>query len=232
MDQLLFGTIVAGLGALVGVLALNIWQASKTRSKARASYLDRCHALFDDVRTKSAATGFPRLSGRYDGQRFDIQVLPDTLTFRKLPALWVLVTLPAPLPLRATFDMMIRPTGVEPFSHFHKLPAQVQLPDGFPEDSAIRSDAPAHLPDEALLRRHLHVFDDPLMKEMVLSPKGARLVFLAEEAQRGRYLIYRDAEMGMQPLSPERVEKQLEALVALRNDVMTPADPDTRSLFA
>lgn len=232
MDQYLIGAIIAGLGALAGVLAINVWQASRARSAARAGYLDLCRPLFDDVAVRPAATGFPRLSGRYGGQVFDIQVVPDTLTFRKLPALWVLVTLPEALPLRATFDIMIRPTGVEPFSHFQKLPAQVELPEGFPEDSAIRSDAPAHLPDEQMLRRHLHVFDDPLMKEMVLSPKGARLVFLAEEAQRGRYLIYRDAEMGMEPLPPARLEKQLDALLALREDVLSPADPEPRSLSA
>ena len=46
------------------------------------------------------------------------------------------------------------------------------------------------------------LFADPLVKELVISPKGLRLVILAEEADRGRYLLFRDAEMGRMPLDP------------------------------
>lgn len=227
MDQFVIAAILSGLAIGILMLGSRIWRAAKERGNARAAYLDACKPLFDNARTSTAATGFARLSGRYEGQVFDIQVLPDTLTFRKLPALWVLVTLPQPLPLRATFDLMIRPTGVEPFSHFQTLPAQVDLPEGFPEDSAIRTDAPDALPDQDLLLRHMGVFDDPRMKEMVLSPKGARLVFLAEEADRGRYLIYRDCEMGRRPLPADRLKTHLDALLALRQDVLDSNAPET-----
>jgi hypothetical protein len=37
-------------------------------------------------------------------------------------------------------------------------------------------------------------------------------VFLAEEADRGRYLLFRDAEMGLQPLAAARLLPQLETL--------------------
>ncbi|MCA8868069.1 MAG: hypothetical protein KDA67_05420 [Rhodobacteraceae bacterium] len=229
MDQFLLSVIVTSLGLGAALLGFQTWKAAHARRDTRFAYLDRCNGLFSDIRTAAGATGFPRLAGHYQGGLFDIQVLPDTLTFRKLPTLWVLVTLTEPLPVRASFDLMIRPTGVEPFSNFHALPHQVNAPKGFPEDCAIRTDAPAQLPDEALLRRHLHHFSDAHIKEMVLSPKGARLVFLAEEAQRGRYLIFRDAEMGMEPLAPDLLTPKLEALLTLRDD-LTQYAPLTESL--
>lgn len=232
MDKLLLFGILAGLGVVVVILTLSTWRAAKTRSARRGAYLDQCRALFSDVKIGVGATGFARLSGRYQTHLFDIQVVPDTLTFRKLPALWVLVTLPEPLPLRATSDLMIRPTGVEPFSNFRTLPDQIALPAGFPEDCALRTDAPEHLPDQALLRRHLGNFDNPRLKEMILSPKGARLVFLAEEAERSRYLIYRDCEMGQVPMRPERLKPQLDALITLRMDVLQTLTPKGRRLSA
>ncbi len=225
MDNWGIGLLAAGLGLGLAALILQTWRAGKTRQVLRARYLAACGALLTDARLTTGAVGFPRLCGRYQGQIFDVQAVPDTLTFRKLPALWILVTLPAPLPLRATLDLMIRPTGVEPFSNFHRLAEQIAVPTGFPEDCAIRTDLAEALPPDALLRPHLAMFDDLRVKELVLSPKGLRLVFLAEEANRGRYLIFRDAEMGLLPLAPERLETHLRSLLALHSDILAQERP-------
>ena len=166
-----------------------------------------------------APTGFPRLSGRYQGALFDLQVVPDTLTYRKLPALWLLVTLAEPTPARATLDVMLRPRGVEPFSNFRDLAVQITTPPGFPEDCAIRSDAPRQRRLPIWCWTHLARLDPDLLKEMVISPKGLRLVWLAEEADRTRYLAFRDAEMGKTPLAPALLEPLLAALLALRDDL-------------
>lgn len=224
MDSLALGGIGAGL--LVALIALLAQQrrAGAARQAARATFFDGCKGLFTDGLKAIAPTGFPRLSGRYRGQTFDLQAVPDTLTYRKLPALWVLVTLPTPQPVRATFDLMIRPGGYAPFSNFHALPDQITPPEGFPPDCAIRSDDPANLPDETLLRRHLPLFRDARMKELVISPKGLRLVWLAEEANRGRYLLFRDAEMGRDPLAPHSIRPLMDALLALQADLAPPLE--------
>lgn len=57
------------------------------------------------------------------------------------------------------------------------------------------------------------------MKELVISPKGLRLVLLGDEADRGRYLIFRDGEVGQTPLPPARLLPLLDALRALRDDL-------------
>ncbi|OZA06145.1 MAG: hypothetical protein B7Y02_15035 [Rhodobacterales bacterium 17-64-5] len=66
---------------------------------------------------------------------------------------------------------------------------------------------------------HLARLDPDLLKELVISPKGLRLVWLAEEADRTRYLAFRDSEMGKAPLPPARLEPLLNALLALRDDL-------------
>ncbi|AUH63045.1 hypothetical protein [Paracoccus zhejiangensis] len=225
MEQLGLGLLGTGLGAGLALLARQTLRAGRARKAGRRAYFDHCAEGLTNPRRGEGSAGFPRLAGQHGGAEFDLQAVPDTLTFRKLPALWVLVTLPAPLPLRATLDLMIRPTGVEPFSHFHSLPDQITPPPGFPEDCALRSDAPEALPPEDILAPHLGLFADDSVKELILSPKGLRITFLAEEANRGRYLIFRDAELGATPLPFARILPHLDTLLSLRRDLLARHDP-------
>ena len=151
MRELLLAAVFSGLALLLVAVTWAIYLRSKARRVARARYFSEVAALFEAPLNAVAATGFPRLSGKINGALFDLQVVPDTLTFRKLPALWLLVTLPEPLPLRATLDMLMRPMGTEPFTNHSKLPQQIATPAGFPPDCVIRTDDPQALPDAALV---------------------------------------------------------------------------------
>lgn len=208
--------LAAALGVLVLWLAWTTLQAHRSRQIARAGYFDAVKPLFDSTTTRIEPTGFPRMTARQGDLAFDLQVSTDSLTFRKLPALWVLLTLPEPMPVTATLDIMARPAGNEPFSHFSRLPQALPCPASLPDGSGVRSDNASALPPEALLAPHLAIFADPKVKELVISPKGLRLVVLADEAERGRFLIFRDAEVGRSPLPPARLIPLLEALTALR----------------
>lgn len=213
------------LAALGFWLTLRLIRESRRRAHSRATYFDAVKPLFEGGETRLQPTGFPRMTGRRAGLAFDMQAIPDTLTFRKLPALWVLVTLPEPLPLEATLDLMARPSGNEPFTRFATLPQSLPTPPDLPKDIAVRTDDATRIPPPDLIAAHADLFTDPRVKELVLSPKGLRIVILAEEADRGRYLIFREAEMGRTPLPPSRLEPLLDRLAAIRQDVLAPKDP-------
>lgn len=206
--------------ATAGVVLVLLRRAQAARAARRGAFLGAATVLFEQVRIELAATGFPRMAGRRGGAEFDIQVVPDTLSVRKLPALWVLVSLPGPLPVTGTLDVLLRPTGMETFTNFSRLPVQVQPPPGFPPDCAIRTDAPGHAAFANALREVMKAVDTDRLKEILITPAGVRLVFLAEEADRGRYLLFRDAEMGRDPLPPARLTPFLAAALALRSAVM------------
>ncbi|SMO89465.1 hypothetical protein [Paracoccus laeviglucosivorans] len=209
------------LGAGLAWLALHLIADDKARRTARAGWLDGID--LQERRQAVAATGFARASGRRAGLTLDLQAVPDTLTFRKLPALWLLVTLPEPLPLRQRINLMMRPTGIEPFSAFDRLPHQTALTAGFPEDAALRSELPLTETEGALLARHIALFDDPRVKELVISPQGLRITWLAEEADRGRYLLFREAEMGRNALDPQALDPLVLALRDMREDILRTA---------
>ena len=207
--------------ALLLWLSWRLVRAQRQRHAARAGYFDALRPLFDGARTQVQPSGFSRLTGRRGPHHFDLQAVTDTLTFRKLPALWVMVSLPEPLPLTATLDIMARPSGQEPFTHFSTLPQMLPAPAGTPEGIALRTANAAGLPPEGLVARHASIFANPKVKELLISPKGLRLVILGDEADRGRYLIFRDGEVGQQPLAPARLLPLLDALRALRDDLVS-----------
>jgi hypothetical protein len=214
---------IAGTGFLYALVAS--LREGRLRAARRAAVLDDVQSLFSGGLRKLNADGFPRISGTYRGHTFDIQLVPDTLNVRKLPSLWLLVSLPEPMPVGATFDIMMRPRGVETFSKFSQLPVQMAPDPAFPHDCAIRTDAPELLPPRQLLLKHTAILDDPRAKELLISPKGLRIVWLAEEANRGRYLLFRDSEMGLTPLPSGEARPLLDYLLDLREDLV--AHPET-----
>lgn len=215
--------VLIGLAGLFAAIAWHLRGRAQARVAVRAGYFAAVAPEFSNLRQAVADTGFPRLSGVWQGDTFDLQAVPDTLTFRKLPALWLLVTLPAPLPLRGTLDMLLRPMGTEPFTHFMQLATQIATPPGLPPEAVLRCDDPTALPPADLVARHVAGLDKTRLKELVISPKGVRIVWLMEEADRTRYLIFRDAEMGATALPPAQLRPLLTALQALRDDLLESA---------
>jgi hypothetical protein len=218
--RLVFALAFAGL---VVWLALTVMRAARQRRATRAGYFDAITPLFDRTVTRIEPTGFPRVTGHLGPHAFDLQALPDSLTFRKLPVLWIMISLPEPLPVRATLDIMARPTGQEAFSRFASLPVSLPCPAFLPDGTGVRTDDAAFVPSEALIARYAPILADPKVKELLISPKGLRLVLLGDEAERGRYLIFRDAEVGLDPLSPDWLSPLLQSLVALRHDLIAQA---------
>ena len=207
--------LAAALGVLVLWLAWTTLQAHRSRQIARAGYFDAVAPSFDRLTTRIEPTGFPRLTAHLGKDAFDLQALPDSLTFRKLPALWVMVTVTEPQTSSGEAHIMARANGQESFSTHAQMPVSVHLPPGFPPDCTLRCTDPAALPAPEVLAMIAPLFSDPKVKEAVLSPKGIRLVVLAEEGDRANYLIFRDAELGRTPFAPQRLHHLLTTLADL-----------------
>jgi hypothetical protein len=161
------------------------------------------------------AVGSWQVIGNYRNRTFQIKAITDTLAVRKLPSLWLMMTLPEPQPVPATFDVMMRPQGPTTFSNFDFLSHTLPTPDGFPQEAVVRSDsAAAALPREALLGP-LKFLEANRGKELLISPKGLRFVLQAAEADRARYGVYREANFGDTAISGNLVQKTMDILIDL-----------------
>ncbi len=192
-----------------------LYSAAPDRTRTRARYFSNAETLLTDRTQRTEPSGFARMAGTRAGLRFDLQAVPDSLIFRKLPALWVMVTLTEPQDLSGEAHIMARASGLESFSRINKMAYDLGVPPGFPPGCLLRCTDPASLPPAEVMARLATLFRDPSMKEAVLSPQGLRLVTLAEEADRTNYLIFRDAELGAQPFPADRLSQMLTDLTDL-----------------
>jgi hypothetical protein len=185
------------------------------------SFYARAEGVLDRSELENTGSlGYPRLIGRYRG--FPVQVLPivDTLPVRRLPALWLLVTLQSPLPVTGRFDLMMRPTAPTTFSNFDLLPITLQRHPDFPRDAVVRTDDEDHVLPAHIVAPHLEVFEDSRAKELLITPNGVRIVWLIAEASRARYGVFREADFGEVDLDPDLLRDLLDKLVALRESIL------------
>ena len=187
--MLTFLLALAGLAVLV-----LLWQRDqrKTASERGAFFAD-CSDVLDGAMLRAGALGYPLLSGRWRGAAVEAEPIVDTLGVRKLPCLWLKVTVLAPVATTATFDLMMRPIGSEFFSPHDRLRHRLETPANWPERAILRSDDPAGSRVLDLLERHVGFFERGEAKELLITPKGVRIVWQADEAERADFLLLRQA---------------------------------------
>ena len=219
----MLGTVL-GLAALVLLSARLVYvYHNKKKRKAEASqflFADVLETVKDPVFEQRGADEFPRLSGTDEG--FPVQVYPlvDTLAVLRLPALWLMVTLQDGLPVKARFDLMMRPAGPTTFSNFDHLPHSIGRIDGFPEHAAVRTDNINEVLPASLIVPHLEPFFGPRAKELLITDNGLRMVWLLAEADRARYGVFRQAEFGDVQIDSEVLRDILDRLIAIRKDIL------------
>ena len=214
---------ILGVAAALAIVAFLIRRAIRERDRRRREperFFGRAKSVLTEPSFEdTGSVGLPRLVGRYQG--FPVQVLPvvDTLATRRLPALWLLVTLQDTLPVPSRFDLMMRPTGPTTFSNFDLLPVTLPHPPDFPEHAVLRTDDEDHILPAHVVARHLDVFESSRAKELLITPHGVRLVWLLAEASRARYGVFREADFGAADCDPQILTELLERLVAIRGSI-------------
>lgn len=213
--------------AVAAALICLTWLYRRDRRRhgeRRAAFFNDCLSLFEQYRVTQDDIYFPVLEGRYQGYSFRLEPIVDHVVFRKIPSLWLKVTLVAPTRYRGVFDLMMRLQGTEFYSPFGDLAQRVAVPPGWPRDASIASDDPEAMPPVDLLAPHIRVFDDPRMKEMLVTPRGVRLVYQAEQAERIHYMVLRQIEFANEHLSITLARALLNATVDLYRSVAAPIE--------
>lgn len=181
-----------------------MWRRDQANmARRRGAFFDDCLDRLDGACLKPGALGYPILTGRWRGHKVTAEPVVDTLGVRKLPSLWLKVTVEMPVATTACLGLMMRPLGTEFFSPFDTLAHRLDTPACWPARAVLRSDNPAGLPPLHLLDREVSVFENPEAKELFVTPKGVRIVWQADEAQRSDYLLLRQARFAKERLEPD-----------------------------
>lgn len=210
-------TILAGSVALLAF----IWHRDRLRtSNQRARMFDRCLSLFDQPHTTQRNGEFPSLTGNYRCQTFALAAIPDTVGYRKIPSLWLQVTLVAKLPVNGTVDILARAQNIEFFSPSYELEFALPVPGGWPQPIQFRSNAQNHGLDviriEAIVGK---MFSDGCIKELILTGRGLRVVYQLSQAEKSRYLVFRMAEFEEITVNPDFLREIMDDMLDLCDNI-------------
>ncbi|TAL80931.1 MAG: hypothetical protein EPN75_05830 [Beijerinckiaceae bacterium] len=192
---------------------------SKRQRSLRGGLFRDCMDLFPACKVIQDGLQFPVLTGRYKGFNIKLEPILDDMTIRKLPSLWLKVSLYAPVRFSGVFDLLVRPRGNEFYSPAFELPVEIKPPAGWPTDSMIRSDDPCCMPPEDALAKHMNLFDDLKMKELLITPRGVRLVYQCDQAERALYSVLRQCSFASSRLAPDLARRLLEAAISVYGSV-------------
>jgi hypothetical protein len=221
----------AGLLALlfIGVLGyLQVAHRERVRLERRALF-DGCRRGFDEVVIRQDGIDYPVLNGRYGGFDVHIGAVVDHIALRRLPQLLAVVTLRAPVPCRAVVDVLARPQNTEFYSPWSGLPYGVDSAPHWPAHALMRTNHRGPLPFLDVLDRRMPLFEDLRVKELLVAPRGVRVVYLLKEGERGPYLLLRQAVFDAARLDAQLAERLLHVLIALHEDLCGASSPRRRS---
>jgi len=203
--------------AVLAVLVLT-WIYRRDRSRVDADrrvLFDDARGLLADAEIERAPREYPKLRGRYRGHDVVIDAVVDTIAVRKLPSVWLRVTVKGEVPFAGICDVMARAHNVEFFSPFNELDLGIALPAGWPDHVSVKTDDPEAMPPAALLDPHITVFKDERIKELLVTPKGVRIVRQAAQGSRAEYMVLRQANFGPVVVPRAQLQAMLDAAVEL-----------------
>jgi len=201
------------------------WMHRRNRIQVRADrsrMYENVLNLFDNPEITQDEVNFPVLEADYNGWRVKLEPIADHVNVRKVPCLWLLVTVRGRMPHAGTLDFLVRPQNTEFYSPASLLPERIEIPPGWPQHAILQSDDPRGMPPAELLTPHVRLFDDPKMKELLVTPRGVRLVYQLDQATRPNYMVLRQMIFHHFTLQTEFATGLLDAAIAIITDLRTP----------
>lgn len=193
------------------------------RATRRRAALEPVARLLDGARLTQVGFDYPVIEGRYRGRSVRIELHIDTIAVRKLPALWVLVSIRERLPVSGRMSAMLRHRNTEYWSPAGELARDLAVAADWPPHVTLRADPAVGDTLVAYLEPHLDFLAQPRAKEILITREGVRLAWLASEGDRARYLVMRQAVFADDPLDPDLAKSLLDRGCALADAVAVAA---------
>ena len=221
--ELTGGGIAAGVFFLIACL---LWQLRAQRGFAarRAAIFEDCRALFEQSGQIDPGSDYPLLQGKYGNAKVLLQPLLDHVGYRKVPSLWLVLTVDSPMTLGGSVDVLFRPANIEFFSQIEQLAQRIHLGDEWPSHHMARvSPAGWQAPLSTIHTALGDAIASPDLKEIVVTPRGVRLVVRVCGVERGHYLVLRAMLTEVERIPSEWLAYWLDTLLgvaaAVRADV-------------
>jgi hypothetical protein len=223
--QQLGGDPVMNLGLYLVTAAVFIlmgWMHYRHRNAVkaeRAAMFNGCLEMFKAPLVVQDDVNFPVLTGNYRGYEVKLEPIADHVAFRKLPSLWMLITIKAEVPYRGIFDFLMRPQNLEFFSPSSQLEERIEIPKDWPQYAIIRTNRAGEMPPMDKLSKHMGLFEDSKAKELLVTPRGVRIVYQANQAEQRNYRVTRSMAFDSLSLNQELLSSLIDRAIAIHQDL-------------
>lgn len=207
--------IAAASAVAIAILAVR--EARNLRA-SRSTILDAVTPLFSDGQLTFDDAGFPSLTGSLDGRHMRVELIPDTMTIRRLPQLWLSITDVCDLPIAGQgVAMLIRPSGADYYSLTERMTERLDVPPGFPWETLIKGESAASKNTlDRVDKTAARLFADPRLKEIAVTARGVRMIRQLAEGKRGDHLLLRQSAFTSAQVTPRDVTELAAGLNDLR----------------
>jgi hypothetical protein len=192
---------------------------------SRHRLLDEAAGLLSDADITIGPDQFPVATGRIaDGRQVRIELIGDSMITRRLPQLWLRVTLyDSGTYRRPLIGALARPTGGEYYSLVHDM-REWMTPPKTGTSMLMRGDGSATPWQTARVLSHFTtLFADPQVKEAVISPNGVRIMRQAAQGERASHLFLRQARFTIASVPAEDISAAIAMASALAEALPEPA---------
>jgi hypothetical protein len=210
--------------AAIGVTATALLALSERRKlrASRASILDPVKDHFTNAKLTFDGAGFPKLEGTLDGHQMRLELIPDTMTIRRLPQLWLSMTDVVDLPIAGRgVAILIRPSGADYYSLTEHMRIRLDVPPAFPWECIVKGETSesSHTLD-LVAKSAAKLLADPRMKEVAVTSRGVRIIRQLAEGKRGDHLLLRQSAFTGAEVTPRDITEISAGLSELRAALM------------
>ena len=200
------------MAATLYVLYRNDYRKAQS---GRGNIFNDCSTLLTEVSQTQESIGFPMLKGSYNGYRVMLEAQVDTLSMRKLPPLWLTVTVIGRRRTHGSLDVLVRPQNTEFYSPAWDWDDTLPIPSGWPQHAIVRHQGTLASLD--ILENFVpELFTDEKVKELLITPTVVRITYMAKQAERGEYMLMRNAVFDGLPIGREAVAALLQSATEIR----------------
>jgi len=194
----------------VGILvAVQRHHAQRVAAERRA-LLEDAASLFGDATISQHGIGYPTLHATDEGHRLTVQLVVDSLTLRRLPRLWLVVSVFRPTGLPGPVDILRAPevpAMVSPSDRFRNVHP---TPPGWPDDARVATPGPAG-PDLRAFEPAVPVLCEPQTKGILAGPGGVRVVQELARGDLGMWRVVRRVKFDVEAPSRAQVGRLVDA---------------------
>lgn len=207
------------IASLITMSVYLLFQRSQvTIKRNRAMLFNNCDGILDNTSTFYEDNGFPVIKGHYNGFDVQLNLIPDTIVMRKVPPLWLMVSIKANKKSKGSMDFIVRPQNIEFYSPGWHWDGLFKAPANWPQYSIAKyqdTKASVSVLDEYIPR----LFSDEKVKQLLVTPDSVRITYMAKQAIRGEYLLTRSAVFDEQAIAGDDVKKIIEYAIAIRTSI-------------